>query len=244
MSALSVCNQAVLSLYASGRSTGFVLDSGDGVTHAVPIYEGFSLPHATKRLDLAGRDLTAYLATLLEERGYFFHTTAEREMVGEFKEKLSYVALDFYEEMKGTTIEASYELPDGNKLTVGNERFRCSEVLFQPNLIGMEANGIHKTCFNSISQCDADIRMELYGNIVLAGGTTMLHGISERVSRELKNLAPTAVTIKVVDSSERKYSAWVGGSILASLSNFSYMWISKDKYDEVGASVVHRRCCF
>jgi actin len=197
-----VAIQAVLSLYASGRTTGIVVDSGDGVTHTVPIFEGYSMPHCVMRVDLAGRSLTHEMVKLCSEVGHNFSTSAEREIARDIKEQLSYIAIDFDAEMKlyeeSSQHEKTYELPDGRTCTLGNQRFRCPEVLFQPKFIGKEFDGMHELTYKSIMKADVDVRKDLYSNIVLSGGSTMYQGIAERLTKEVQNLAPAAMKVKVL----------------------------------------------
>ena len=174
-----------------------------------------------------------------------FTTTAD-EIVEDVTEKPCCIALDFDTEMKAVSEISDkakiYRLPDGNIITVGGERFRCPDVLFQHSFIGNETCRCNDTTARSIMKCDVDIRKDLYANVVLSGGTTMLRGIGERMTKELTALAPSAVKIKVVAPPERKYSVWIGGSILSSLSTFQQSWITKGESDESGPTMVHRKC--
>ncbi len=236
--------QAVLSLYASGRTTGIVVDSGDGVTHVVPVYEGFALTHAISRIDVGGRDITTYLRRLLRQRGYTLTSSAEKEIVRDIKERLCYVALDPAKEMaladKVSGMEKSYVMPDGSTITLGQERFMAPEVFFKPSSIGSEEVPVHELIYTAIQACDVDIRPHLYSNIVLSGGSTMFPGLKERLHKELTALVPDGVEIKVVAPPERRYSVWIGGSILASLKTFTKMWVGKKEFVDQGPKAVYR----
>lgn len=238
--------QAVLSLYSAGRVTGIVVDSGDGVTHTVPIFEGYQIPHAIDKILLAGRDLTEFMTRILKDDNYYFETSAERETVRDMKEKMCYVADDYEAELKkaseGSELEESYTLPDGNICKFANQRFKTPEFLFQPELGGREIKGVHKLTFDSIMTCDLDVRKDLYSNIILSGGSTMFNGFGERLYKEIKALAPQTMKVKVIAGPDRKYAVWRGGSTLSTLSTFAGMWVTRADYDEFGETVVHRKC--
>lgn len=239
--------QAILSLYASGRTTGAVLDVGDGVTHAVPVYEGFAMTHSIERADVAGRDVTEYLQVLLRKSGYVFHTSSEMDIVRDIKEKVCHVAYniekaekDEIEEME-TEIDRPHKLPDGTQISIGAEKFRAPEVLFNPSLIGLEYGGVHQCLSNAISKSDLDIRRRLYSEIVLSGGSTLFNGFGDRLLFEVRKLAPRDTKIRIFAPQERILSTWVGGSILASLATFKKMWVTKKEFEESGKNIIFRK---
>uniref|UniRef100_A0A3Q2D7N0 POTE ankyrin domain family member E-like n=1 Tax=Cyprinodon variegatus TaxID=28743 RepID=A0A3Q2D7N0_CYPVA len=242
-----VAMQAVLALYAAGRTTGVVFDSGEGVSHSVPVFEGYGLPHAIQRFPLAGCDVTAQLKKLLQEQGVSMRTTAEEEIVREMKERCCCVALDYEADMnpeRSSCREMLYTLPDGQIITLGTERFRAPEILFKPEVIGRDHYGMHESVFKSVLRSDIDLRRSFLSNIVLSGGNTLLPGLPERLQAEVKNLLPQDMraAVRVTSPKDRDFLVWSGGAVLANLSTFSSAWISQAEYDEHGPQIVFRKC--
>ena len=241
-----LANSAALALQASTRLTGVVVESGDGVTHIVPFHDGHALQHSITRLDIGGRDVTDQLIALLAtERGITFPALVEREIVGNIKETMTHVALNFQQELQlAETPESglgiTYELSDGQEVVLRNEHFRCVEPLFQPSLLSRNHVSIHQAVHDAISKCPADIRDELYANIVLAGGNTLFSGMAERVQQEITALAPQSA-VNVVPPPEREFAVWIGGCMTASLLEFPDMWVSKAEYEEAGPGAVHAK---
>lgn len=238
--------QAVLALYASGKTTGVVVDSGDGVTHCVVVYDGYSISHVTTRNNLAGRNLTEYFQKHIAEEGLDFSNSAEKEIIKDIKEKLCYVAQNFNEEMelfsKDPSKKKEYELPDGKKIKLGDLIIRTPEILFDPTIIGMDIPSLPQLVYNTIQSTEIDLRKDLYENITLSGGTTMFPGLQERLSNELGKLVSQNMKVKVIAPPERKFGVWIGGSVLSSLATFQSSWISQEEYAEIGPSIVHRKC--
>ncbi|KAM7367522.1 hypothetical protein PAMP_013813 [Pampus punctatissimus] len=260
-----VAMQAVLALYAAGRCTGVVLDSGDGVTHSVPVFEGYCLPHAVQRFPLAGVDITMHLKRvlsntflvlhtvqavnnlLLQEQGVCMRTTAEMEIVREMKERCCCVAPNYEAELTQggpSCREMHYTMPDGQIVTLSTERFRAPEILFKPELIGRDHYGMHESIFKSILSSDIDLRRCFLGNIVLSGGNTLLAGLPERLQAEIRGMVPADMreSVRVTSPIDRDFSVWSGGAVLANLPTFSSAWISREEYEEFGPQIVFRKC--
>lgn len=251
-----VAIQAVLTLYAQGLLTGVVVDSGDGVTHICPVYDGFALPHLTRRLDIAGRDITRYLIKLLLLRGYAFNHSADFETVRIMKEKLCYVGYDVEQEQKlaleTTVLVETYTLPDGRVIKVGGERFEAPEALFQPHLINVDGVGVAELLFNTIQAADMDLRSDFYKHIVLSGGSTMYPGLPSRLEREIKQLYLERVLkgdttklgkfkIRIEDPPRRKHMVFLGGAVLADImKDKENFWITRADYQEEGLRVLNR----
>lgn len=236
--ALYFTPSSVLSLYASGRTTGIVLDVGEGLTHALPIYEGLALPHAVVRSDVAGYEVTKALQKCLRQNGYPFGTTAEVEFVKQLKEEVCVLGTS---DGGGTKAVMDYRLPDGRMMSLtAQERTMPPNVLFDPTLIGSEEPGVADVLVNAIARSDMELRSKFYGQIVLAGGSTLIQGFGDRLLHELKQRTPST-KIRISAPPERLHSAYVGGSILASLSSFKGMWVSRAEYEEYGVNALHRR---
>jgi len=238
---LNISIQGVLALLGQGRTTGLVLDSGEGVTHTIPIFDGFGLPHCINRMDIAGRELNTLLAKFIAHEGVSLTRTVDQHQVREMKERHCYCALDPSSEFAE---RVTYRLPDNTEVSLTDERWRCPEALFKPSMVGLESEspGVAGMVWDSISRCDIDIRRTLLSNVVLSGGSTMFKGFSERLAKELRQYAPTAsqAGIRVVSSESQKYAVWSGAQVFASLRSMQEdQWIDREDYYEYGVQFIH-----
>ena len=245
--AINIEPQAKCSLFAEGIDTGIVLDSGDGVTHCIPVSDGAILKHSIERMDIAGRHITEYLVRLLQKKGYAFNSSADFDFVRELKEKYCFISNDIESDRKlerQTTFYNSYHLlPDETRIRISDEKFEAPEILFNPSLIGKEYDGIPYMMMKSINKCPIDCRVGLYSGIVLSGANTLFPGFASRVENEIKKLyKQTAlklakekkikININVIDSPKRKYSVFIGASIIANHYNNEEnedYWITRDE---------------
>ncbi|OMJ73536.1 hypothetical protein SteCoe_27760 [Stentor coeruleus] len=283
--ALYIVKSAVLSSFASGRSTSLVLDSGGSITSAVPVHDGYVLQKSIVRFPIGGEYITDLLLKQLmgqvtirpsysftkhmkscyveggeiqgnieltiEEKSFpntdpTYHEFAIREIVKDIKESTFKVSDSPFSDSAFSNVPCvNYELPDGSVVEIGNERFKYPEIFFSgvEGMVGF--TGIHQMVYDSITRCDMDIRRELYGNLVVTGGNSLFSGFTDRLQKKLTELTTQNMKVKLIapqSSIERRFSSWIGGSILACLGSFQQMWMSRQEYDEHGAILVERKC--
>ena len=243
---IQLLNPGVLVLYGAGKLSGMIVESGDGVTQIIPIHEGLLTKNAVQRYQFGGCDLTERMVELATEKGEYFSTTYDYETARDIKEKICYVSENVENEKKkkNEDIGMKYTLPDGREIEFGNERWRVTEALFDPSLIGSEIPGLHEMINLSNIKCDTSLKKLFWKNIVLSGGNTMFNGIEKRLENELKQIVKKNIDIEVSAVPERTNLAWIGGSVLASLSTFKDQWITKDEFEEFGVDIKMKKCFF
>ncbi|KAF0694016.1 Aste57867_15075 [Aphanomyces stellatus] len=254
--------QCVLSLFASGRTRGLVLEAGHGSSHAVPVFEGYALPHATLHLGIGGYDITKHLELLLSKHGHalksFSHT-----LFADMKESHCYTPSAAGSTISGNQPGADdaqgnkpFELPDGSIITINQEcRSKATDVLFHPNHLpddhaAKQAKSFPDLACQAISMCDKDLQKDLRAAVVLSGGTTMIPGLSQRLHQELQaqlhetdiRIVPDYNTRERGYNTHRKIAAWIGGSMFASLPTFKDIQITRQEWDEYHESILDRKC--
>ncbi|KRX02013.1 hypothetical protein PPERSA_07658 [Pseudocohnilembus persalinus] len=237
VSSVLFMNSATLSLFSTGQTTGLVVEAGHAITSVVPIFEGFPLPHAITRSTIAGEQITNHLSQILKKQGY----ELPNDIINDIKEKKCMIAKNYQLEVNNSntfdTEEKMYELPDGSLLEIDQEaRYSSAEILFDPTIIGDETSmSLQEMMLDSLNRCDLVLQSELYNNIVLCGGTSLLRGFKDRLHHELRQNLPKHINennINFVENLHRRYSAWIGGSMLGSLSTFQSLAITRAEYEE------------
>ena len=247
-----ISTQCVLCVFAAGKTSGMSVDFGENFIHFMPIYEGYGITNPLIQMNLGGKDLNEYLIKVLSEKGISMNLNDHNKYLTEIKEKYTYISMEYENDLqnfsKKNDSEKEYQMPDGSIIRLGSERFRCPEPLFKPNLIGRNFEGICENINKSLISLELKkedddeekIKKELYSNIILSGGSSMFPYLPERLASEITKLSGLNYC-DVIAIPERKYSAWIGGSILSSLSIFQSLWITKDDYDEGGEQIFYNK---
>jgi len=276
---LYIAVQAVLALAASWTSknvkertlTGTVVDSGDGVTHVIPVAEGYVIGSSIKHIPLAGRDISAFVQQLMRERNEPVPPSESLDVAKKVKEQYSYVCPDIVKEYAKYDAEPSKWIRnyDGlNSVTkkpyqceVGYERFLGPEIFFNPEIFSSDfLTPLPKVVDDTIQTCPIDVRRGLYKNIVLSGGSTMFKDFGKRLQRDVKRfvdhrikrseelsggkIKSVPLDVNVISHHMQRYAVWFGGSMLASTPEFYNVCHTKAAYDEIGPSICRHNPVF
>jgi centractin len=229
-------------LFATSNTTGVILESGEGVTQSCVVYEGYSIPFSFERYDYGGGDVTKYLYTILQSLGFYLDTSAEYQIVKDIKEQLCFACpSDMIRNIKKESEfeKENYFLPDGNVIKLGEERISPPEILYNPELNGMEFPSFQNMIFNSINKVDMELRPKLYENILLSGGNTSIKGTSNKLYSEFKKLINPNMKINIHSPKTPNLLCWMGGNVISGLEIFKKMWISKEEWEEKGVQILH-----
>ena len=238
---LYIGNQAVFPLISKGCFTGFSLESGEGITHLVPVYDGFALKYSAGKFSLSGRALSEYMHLLLKDKYYRFSSPSEINLARAIKEKECYVAENFEKE-KNNVESSQFILPDGSSLDIKEEKIYCPEALFAPKTMGKEEEGIVESCYNTIQKCDDDLKSEMFGNIVISGGNTNFKGFNNRFLLEMEKIVKDKFEIKIHDVNNKISAVLEGAEIFSKKPFMESMWITKEEYQEYGKAILYRKC--
>ncbi|BHF84121.1 Actin-related protein 3B [Sparganum proliferum] len=274
---LYIAVQATLALIASWGSgeekrrslTGTVIDSGDGVTHVIPVVDGYVVGSCIKHIPIAGRDITSFIQQLLRERETGIPPELSMDVAKKIKERYSYVCSDLAKEFKKydddpakwLSIQDVTNHPKYPPVTVdvGYERFLGPEVFFHPEFVNPDyTQSISTVVEEVIQKSPIDARRGLYGNIVLSGGSSMFKNLGRRIERDIRNIVdarlqanealtgfkPTPIEVKVVTHRMQRYAVWFGGSLLASTNEFYTACHTRQQYEEIGPSICRHNAAF
>ena len=238
--------QPVMTLYSTTKTSGLIVESGEGMTQIVPIFEGYLVKNGIKSNNLAGSMVTKKFLKSLESKLKPHNLSNPVLIAKKIKEKYSKVDLDEKDRSKGNQRDKSesFQLPDGNFIEIKNEIFDVPEILFKPENFDLDLKPIQQMIFDSIQEVDVNLRNSFLSNIVLGGGNTMITNFPERLKNELNKIykfPDDKNSIKINAQNERLYSAWIGASVVCSISNFQQMWISKNDYEEEGANIINKK---
>eukprot|EP00761_Pharyngomonas_kirbyi_P000404 gb/GECH01000404.1/.p1 GENE.gb/GECH01000404.1/~~gb/GECH01000404.1/.p1 ORF type:complete len:368 (+),score=100.49 gb/GECH01000404.1/:1-1104(+) len=243
--AMFLSTNAVLSLYATGKTSGVAVDSGVDVTQVMPVTEGYPQHHAVMSLNYGGNQLTQYMLKLIKNRDIAMAQDEDRAigLAKELKEKLCQVRKDPQTQETESPEKKTFELPDGQTLDISEERFSCPEAIFNPDQhLNLDCLGLSEAIFHAINKCQPEEKKDMFEGIVLGGGNTMFEGISDRVNFDVSNRAPFNMKVQTTALKYRENLAWSGGSMMGQLSAFQSIVVSKGEYDENGPTMVLRKC--
>ena len=248
VSSIYISNKSVLPIYTSGINTGVVIDCGYNSTHIVPIYEGYPIKHAIETLDIGGKELEDFFIKLIKPKTNDSPTFAEREEIRDIKDKFCYVSFDFNKEKetpKSSSDIKNIKLKFEKSLQICDECFICPEILFNPSQFGYKSKDLANALKDSINKCDIDIQKQLYSNMVLSGGSTLFFSFTERLYKEIEQIAgDNGENINIFSHPERLNGTWIGGSIFSSLNSFNNILIKKSDFEEEGENIFNYRCLF